>query len=57
MGTTPLKQDLTADEAQFMTLLRAATTDAEQDGVKLFADAKAAGSPLWTALQTVLNGL
>jgi hypothetical protein len=51
-----IKEDLTADEAQFIALLRTATTDAQQDGAQLIADAKAAGAPLWNALQQLLNG-
>jgi hypothetical protein len=51
-----VKQDLTADEAQFIALLRQATTDAQQDGAQLIADAKSQLSPLWNALQQVLNG-
>ena len=62
MATPPVspiqqvKNDLTADEAQLIAALRAAKSDAEQDGAQLVTDAKAAGSTLWTALQTVLNG-
>jgi hypothetical protein len=55
---TPVQQvvnDITADEAQFIAALRAAKTDAEQDGVQLITDAKAAESYLWTSLQNVLN--
>jgi hypothetical protein len=51
-----VKADITSDEAALLTAIRSATTTAEQDGAKLISDAKAAGSYLYTALQSVLNG-
>lgn len=50
-----IKQDISDDEAQFIALLRQATTAAEQDAAQLVADAKAAGQPLWDAFQSILN--
>jgi hypothetical protein len=51
-----VKADITSDEAALLAAIRRATTTAEQDGATLIADAKAAGSYLYTALQNVLNG-
>jgi hypothetical protein len=52
-----VKADITSDEAALLAAIRSATTTAEQDGSQLIADAKAAGSYLYTALQNVLNGM
>ena len=52
-----VKADITSDEAALLAAIRSATTTAEQDGSQLIADAKAAGSYLYNALQNVLNGM
>ena len=48
--------DLTKDEAQLITALRAAKTAGMQDFAELVTDAKATLSPVYTAAQQVLNG-
>jgi hypothetical protein len=58
MSTSPvgkLESDLTADEQQLITELRALAGNVQTDAAQIVADGKVAGSSLYTALAAVLK--